>query len=154
MSAPVRRYDVELDSGETLIQTGRWGRVAISPDGSTLVYVNARGALMVRRRDELHAKLIPGAQAAGAPFFAPDGNRIGFIQNGARLRLLGLDGTPPAFVPVSLIGLAGPAWGPDDVIYSDGAGSSPLVRVAAHAGAKPEWFAKLDTAAGEQDELL
>ena len=151
----VRRYNIELDSAESLIPTGRWGRVAISPDGSTIVYVGGpNNALMLRRRDELHAKEIPGAEAAGAPFFSPDGKRVGFIQHASRLMIVALDGSPPVFVTDSLIGLAGLAWGPDDMIYADGEGQTPLVRVAARAGAKPQFFTVLDTAAGEEDELL
>jgi serine/threonine-protein kinase len=153
-SAPVRRYNIELDSAESLIQTARWGRVAISPDGSTIAYVSAKGTLMLRRRDELHAKPIPGAENSGAPTFSPDGKRVAFIQNAAKLMIVALDGTPPVFVTDSLVGLSGVAWAPDDIIYADGAGSTPLVRVAARTGAKPQFFAALDTAAGEIDEVF
>jgi serine/threonine-protein kinase len=153
-SAPVRRYNIELDSAESLIQTARWGRIAISPDGSTIAYVSAKGTLMLRRRDELHAKPIPGAENSGAPTFSPDGKHVAFIQNAAKLMIVALDGTLPVFVTDSLVGLSGLAWAPDDVIYADGAGSTPLVRVAARAGAKPQFFAVLDTAAGEVDEVF
>jgi eukaryotic-like serine/threonine-protein kinase len=148
------RYDIALDSSEAMVPTPRWGRVAISPDGSTIVYVGPKKGLMVRRRDELHAKEIPGAEAAGSPFFSPDGKHIGFFQHASRLMIVGFDGNPPVFVTDSLIGLAGGAWGPDDMLYVDGLGTVPLVRVAARANAKPEWFGVLDTAAGERDEVL
>jgi Tol biopolymer transport system component len=153
--ASAARYNIDLDSNEALIQTGRWGRVAISPDGSTIVYVGGpKNALMVRRRDELHAKTIPGTENAGAPFFSPDGKHVGFFQVATKLMIVGFDGNPPVFVTDSLIGLAGAAWGSDDMIYADGVGQTPLVRVAARAGAKPQFFTVLDTAAGERDEVL
>ena len=149
------RFDIALDSSEALIQTGRWGRVAISPDGSTIVYVGGpKNALLVRRRDELHARMIPGTDNAGAPFFSPDGKRLGFFQSASKLMIVGLDGNPPVFVTDSLIGIAGAAWGPDNLLYVDGAGATPLLRVEARAGAKPERFTALDSAAGEDDEIL
>ena len=154
VAAPAR-YNIDLDSSAAMIQTGRWGRVAISPDGSTIVYVGGpKGALMMRRRDDLHAKMIPGTEASGAPSFSPDGKHVAFFQQAYRLMTVGFDGNPPVFVTDSLVGLAGIAWGDDDILYVDGNGSIPLVRIAARAGAKPELFTKLDTAAGERDELL
>ena len=136
---PAARYDIDLDSTERLIQTGRWGRVAISPDGSTIVYVGGpKNGLMIRRRDELHARQIPGTENAGSPFFSPDGKRLGFFQLASRLMIVGLDGNPPVFVTDSMIGVAGAAWGSDDMLYVDGAGSTPLLRIAARAGAAPQ----------------
>jgi serine/threonine-protein kinase len=109
---------------------------------------------MVRRRDELHAKQIPGTENAGAPFFAPDGKRLGFFQGATKLMIVGFDGNPPVFVTDSLIGIAGAAWAGNDIIYVDGVGQTPIVRVEARAGAKPKWLTALDTAAGERDEIL
>ena len=154
--APIAtRYNIELDSSEALIQTGRWGRIAISPDGSNIVYVGGpNSGLMLRRRNELHAKMLPGTEQAGAPFFSPDGKHIGFFQRASRLMIVGLDASPPVFVTDSLVGLAGATWGPGDMIYADAGGSMPLLRVAARAGAKPERFMALDTAANETDEVL
>ena len=147
------RYDIAFDSSEALIQTGRLGRFAISPDGSTIVYVGGvNNSLMVRRRDELHAKPIPGTEQAGAPFFSPDGKHVGFFQMAARLMIASFDGNPPVVVTDSLIGLAGGAWGPDDMIYVDGAGSGPLLRLPAHSGAKAQPFSGLDTTDGERDQ--
>ncbi len=151
----VERYSIELDSTEAIVPGGRWGRIAISPDGSTIIYVGGpRNGLMVRRRDELHAKPIPGAEAAGAPFFSPDGTHVGFIQNASKLMIVGLDGAPPVFVTDSLVGLAGLYWAPDGMIYADGQGPTPLIRVPARSGGKPERLIAFDTAAGERDQIF
>jgi serine/threonine-protein kinase len=152
---PVVRYVLALDSSEVLISSNRWGRIALSPDGSTLVYVGGNvNALMVRRRDQLHATMLPGTEQAGAPFFSPDGKRIGFIQGARRLKIASLDGSPPIVVTDSLIGLAGVTWGADDFLYADGPGLTPLMRVAARADATPERFGQLDTAAREVDQFF
>jgi hypothetical protein len=149
----VLRYAVALDSSEALIAGGRFGRLALSPDGSMLVYVGGpRNALMLRRRDELRAKEVPGTENSGAPQFSPDGRRVAFIQNASVLKVASLDGSPPFAVTDSAFGLAGLSWGDDDMIYMDGRDASALVRVAARAGATPERFASLDTAAGEGDQ--
>ena len=55
--------------------------VAISPDGTRLVYVGRRGStqqLFTRAVSELEVSAIPGTENAVGPFFSPDGNWIGF----------------------------------------------------------------------------
>jgi serine/threonine-protein kinase len=151
---PVSRYALALDSTEALIATGRYGRIALSPDGSMLVYIGGpRNSLMLRRREELQATPIPGTEQSGAPFFSPDGRRVGFIQNAQTLRIATFDGSPPITVGNSVVGLAGLSWGADDMIYADGNGAAALVRVAARAGAKAEHFTVLDTTLGERDQV-
>ena len=88
------------------------------------------------------------------PVFSPDGMHVAFIQSASRLMIVGLDGAPPVFVTDSLVGLAGLFWARDGMIYADGQGATPLVRVPARAGAKPERFIALDTAAGEHDQVF
>src|SRR5262245_4786011 len=55
--------------------------VAISPDGTRLVYVGRRGStqqLYTRVVSELNVTPVPGTEGAIGPFFSPDGNWIGF----------------------------------------------------------------------------
>src|SRR5689334_19388745 len=55
--------------------------VAISPDGTRLVYVGRRGSaqqLFTRAVSELEVTAIPGTENAVGPFFSPDGTWIGF----------------------------------------------------------------------------
>jgi serine/threonine-protein kinase len=153
--ARVERYGIEIDSVEAITGGGRWGRVAISPDGSIIVYVGGRtGGLLMRRRDQLHASPIPGANSAGTPCFSPDGSHIAFIQGAARLMIVGLDGAPPVFVTDSLVGLGGLYWARDGMIYADAQGAAPLVRVPARAGGIPERFITLDSTAAERDQVF
>ena len=151
----VVRYTLDFDSTEALSPLAGWGRIALSPDGSTLVYVSGpTNQLMLRARNALHAKPIPGTEGASTPFFSPNGDRVGFVTTGHVLRIVALDGSPPIVVTDSLVGPAGFSWGRDGFIYGDGSGQVPLVRVAAKAGAVPAWFTVLDTASGETDEIF
>src|SRR5262245_66288531 len=59
--------------------------VAISPDGTRLVYVGRRGStqqLYTRAVNELEVSPIRGTENAVGPFFSPDGNWIGFGADG------------------------------------------------------------------------
>ena len=56
--------------------------LVLSPDGRHLVYVASDGdttGLYRRRMDQSQATLIPETEGAASPFFAPDGESVGFI---------------------------------------------------------------------------
>ena len=151
-SKQVVRYILAFDSTdapETLALI--WGRLALSPDGSRLAYVGGLSAqLLVRPLNQLHSTAIPGTDGAQAPFFSPDGERLGFF-SGNRLRITSLTGGPPVTVTDSLVGSAGASWGRDGFIYTDGVVGEPLMRVEAKPNGVPRRFTVLDTAAGEID---
>ena len=151
----VLRYDLALDSTEALSTQAGWGRFALSPDGSQLVYVGGpKSQLMLRARNELHAKPILGTEGASTPFFSPDGQQVGFIVDTRVLKIVSLNGSAPAIVTDTLVGLAGATWSTDGYIYADGMGAAPLVRVRAKVASTPTWFTALDSARGEVDEIF
>jgi len=156
-SAPAKRtvrYSLAFDAAEALIQPVAffWGRLALSPDGSRLAYVGgARGQLLVREWNRLHATAIPGSEGAESPFFSPDGQSVGFVSDCNKLQIAPISGGPLITVTDSLVGEAGASWGRDGYIYIDGRNKEPLIRVAAKAGAIPERFTTIEHALNELD---
>ena len=92
--------------------------VAVSPDGSYLVYVGSRGGhsqLYLRRMNPPgESRPIPGTDGADDPFFSPDGRWVGFFA-GAKLQKVAISGGPPV-VLCTAPGHRGASWGPDDTI--------------------------------------
>jgi len=93
---------------------------------------------------------VPGSEGANAPFFSPDGTRVGFV-TGKNVQVASINGGPAITLTDTLVGAYGASWGRDDFIYADGSGLTSLVRVEAKKGAVPKWFTVLDTAKGEFD---
>ena len=151
---PVARYNVRLPTGQEI--GGFFARIALTPDGSRLIYAVGVGAnvnLWVRERDQLEGKLLAGTTGAGQPFVSPDGSRVGFFTSGG-LQVISLRGGPPVAVADSLVGGAGATWSTDGFIYSDGAGPTALARIPASGGRPPEWFTRLDSARSEVDHFF
>jgi eukaryotic-like serine/threonine-protein kinase len=155
---PVLRYTMALPKGEWLAES-RGVRIAISPDGSRLVYTGTGtegSQLWLRARNQLHATPIPGTERATVPFFSPDGNRVGFILDGnSELKLVTLNGSPPVTVVDSGLGADGGTWSSDGAIYYDGltaGGTVGLMRVRA-GGGRREQVTTVDTAKGEVDHF-
>ena len=154
---PVLRYNMALPAGEQLAQT-RGQRIALSPDGSRLVYVGPGPdgtQLWSRSRDQLHGVSIPGTDRASTPFFSPDGSRVGYlVEQGARMQVVGFQGAPPITVADSALGADGATWSDDGFIYYDGitsGGTTGLVRVRPDGGRRSEQVTTVDTAGGEVD---
>jgi serine/threonine-protein kinase len=151
--APVRRYVLQLPTGQ---EVGGWfRRVALSPDGSRLVYLHEGAAgerqLFVLPRDQLRATPLAGTGGAEVPFFSPDGAMIGFISPRGTIKVVPATGGQVVPVATSGIGYAGATWAEDGFIYADGSGGG-LVRVPA-AGGSPAALTTPDTAAGESDHV-
>jgi serine/threonine protein kinase/Tol biopolymer transport system component len=115
--------------------------LAVSPNGSRLVYLNRNDAgrndagvrLYVRATDEFEGHPIQGTENGANPFFAPDGKSIGFFA-GRKLKTVSLDGgTPIDISDVEAVPL-GASWSAGGSIVLGSTNGSALWRVPASGG--------------------
>jgi eukaryotic-like serine/threonine-protein kinase len=122
--------------------------IALSPDGNTAAYVatdKGKAALWVRPLDVSTARLVPGTDDAGLPFWSPDSKSIAFFAHGKLQRVYLAGGTPQTICDVGQA--RGGSWGDDGQILLGG-WNSGLFQVAA-SGGKPVSVTTLDAARGE-----
>ncbi len=90
----------------------------VSPDGKTVAFVgtdaSGRTQLYVRSGDSLAARPLPGTDDALLPFWAPDGQRIGFFARGS-LKTVTLDGSRVQTLASATVP-RGATWSRDDLI--------------------------------------
>jgi serine/threonine-protein kinase len=123
---PVTRTVIALGADEQFANLN--GTViAISPDGSNVVYVATRGdgpaRLFLRPLDALKAEPLAGTEGATSPFFSTDGRWIGFIANGKLKKIPVGGGTAVDICDVGTSGgsaFPGAAWSPNNTIAFHG----------------------------------
>src|SRR5438128_1571583 len=150
----VARFEVTTSEQDLFTTDSPGANVAISPDGSRIVYTSRGGGqyhLVVRELDQLGAKPIAGTEGARDPFFSPDGRQIGFATL-EELKRVALGGGPSIRVcPLAGVVFNGATWGPDDSIVFAQAGQG-LFRVSA-AGGQPERLAAPDRTKKEMNYI-
>ena len=117
--------------------------LAISPDGTRVVYVASNGTeLVVRALDQLTGTVLRDLGAPIQPVFSPDGHWIAFFDGARALKKVATSGGP-AVTLASLSGAPrGATWGPDEtIIFAVDNTSAGLLRIAA-AGGEPEVLGK------------
>jgi DNA-binding winged helix-turn-helix (wHTH) protein/Tol biopolymer transport system component len=129
------------------------GGAVLSPDGRQLAFTaqddSGVSYVWVRALDAPEARLLPGTENAGGPFWSPDGKFIGF-NSGGEIKRVGLDaGTVRVIVPTHRTRPLGVSWGTNDtVLYAD---LGKIFSVPASGG---KGAVLLDsTSAGAQGEL-
>ncbi len=116
----VQRFSVFLPPGQQVADALIGPPLAISPDGSTLVYVGQDEAgqrLWMRRLDALESTPIGGTSGGLLPTFSPDGRELAFLSgNPAPIMVMSLE-TDARRTVVDLAIPAGLTWAPDGFIY-------------------------------------
>ena len=145
---PVVRFTLEFPEAEEPLAVSS-STIALSPDGSELVYLG-RGPdgmqLLRRPLDQVQAVSIPHARGGYAPMFSPDGKWFAFVM-GDTIRKVPLAGGPAFPVCQVASNVFGASWGTNDVIVF--ATSAGLWRVEA-SGGQARLLATSDTARGER----
>jgi serine/threonine-protein kinase len=148
--ASVTRSLFSLPAGDRLV-----GSLALSPDGSRLVYAARRGniqQLFLHPMDSFETRPIPGTEGADAPIFSPDSQWIGFVADGKLKKVSIGGGASVTLTPLGLFGGNGAlgavrtaTWGTDGTIVF---GSIALSRIPA-AGGIPQELIIPDAKRGE-----
>lgn len=139
----VSRFAYDLPQGLQFNNIGRTV-IALSPDGSRFVYNSSQG-LYLRSMDQLDAHLIPGTEASLTnPFFSPDGQWIGYWQDGQLKKIAISGGAAVTICPAT--NPYGVSWMPDNTIFF--AQPEGIRRVSGNGG-MPELVIK----AGESEQI-
>lgn len=129
------RFSISLPNGATIDPMR--GSVAVSRDGSRLVYVasaSGRSHLFLRSVDRHEPVPIAGTEDASDPFFSPDGEWIGFFARGS-LQKVRVGGGQPFVLSAARAG-GGATWTADDTIVFGGGPGGGLARISASAGGR------------------
>ena len=135
----VTRFPIVL-SDDQQITRASLGTIAVSPDGSQIVYV-ANRQLYLRSMGDVEARPIPGTNVdAASPFFSPDGRWVGFFSFAdSLLRKIAIGGGPPL-----TLCRADPVWSAtwdgDTIVFASG--TRGIMRVSANGG-EPEVVVKI-----------
>ena len=150
----VSRFNITPPSAAVLTISGSDRDLAITRDGTHVVYAGVNGsALFVRALDQLEATPLTGLGAPRGPFLSPDGQWIGFSDGGTALKKVALNGGPAVLLVRRAPGIRGASWGPENVIvFATDDPATGLQRIPAEGGS-PSLLTRPNRAAGEADHL-
>jgi serine/threonine-protein kinase len=151
----VTRFVIPTSGLSTLTSSGIDRDVAITPDGSRIVY-GGTNQLLVRGLDQLEPAVLTGfggPSGSGAPrsiFISPDGQWVGFF-TGPAMQKVPISGGPAVRITATDGQPRGATWGPDGtVIFATFEPGTGLQRVSA-AGGEPTVLTRPDRERGEGD---
>jgi serine/threonine protein kinase/Tol biopolymer transport system component len=134
---PVTRTVITLPPGQQLAGLDSGPAIALSPDGTHLVYVARQGGiqqLYLRAMDSLDAKPILGTEGAVEPFFSPDGKWVGFFAAGKLMKVAASGGA--ALTLGDAVNSRGASWGGQGtIVFAPAADVTPLRQVPELGGA-------------------
>jgi serine/threonine-protein kinase len=149
-SRPTSRFTVPLPPGQQLPTLYNPPVVALSADGSRLVYASGLGQadrqLYLREMDTQEGKPISGTGGALGPFFSPDGQWVGFFDSGKMKKISVAGGASLTLCDAP--DPRGAVWTPDSTIFFAPSGTSGISKVSA-SGGTPEIVTVPDPKKGE-----
>jgi eukaryotic-like serine/threonine-protein kinase len=135
---PIVRFSIELPERQQFAVRSQV--LAVSPDGSQIVYVAGGGQLYLRSMPDINARPIPGTNLdVMSPVFSPDGQWIVFFSfQDSTLKKIAITGGTPSMIckadpPFGL------TWDRDWIVFAD-QGSKGILRVSSQGG-EPEVLA-------------
>jgi eukaryotic-like serine/threonine-protein kinase len=159
---PVQRLSIAPPKGGVLHLETNHQDVAITPDGSQVIYWNRTASgvnyFQIRPLAQFEGSILDAEPRARGMFLSPDGAWIGFqggapSGEGAALMKVAIGGGTPALVARLDANLRGASWGADDtILFATARTATGLHRVKA-AGGTPEMLTTADGRNGEIDHL-
>jgi Tol biopolymer transport system component len=134
-TAPPRVTRLTIPSwGRTALGIADDRSLAMTPDGTRVVYVGINNQLLVRPLDRLDATAIyTGAAPLNWVFVSPDGRWVGFAE-GRALKKVAITGGPAETIVQTDLSI-GATWAPDNtIIFATSDSAAGLRRVSANGG--------------------
>ena len=135
---PLGRFVVSTEPTVPLVVSRNGGDVAISPDGTRIVYVAGSldsSHLHVRPVDQLEGTRISSEERVETPFVSPDSAWVGFYSpSDDAWKKVSISGGPSVTLFESAARSRGASWGPNDTIVFAQAGNTGLFRISADGG--------------------
>jgi serine/threonine-protein kinase len=127
--------------------------LAITPDGSRIIYAGNNGTeLFVRSFDALEPVSLYKGSPRG-PFVSPDGQWVGFIDNLTTLKKVAITGGPAVTLGTLDGASRGAVWLPDDTIIFATAARGPGLQQISAGGGPVTVLTRPEGTRGEADNL-
>jgi len=140
----VVRTQIITASGAALDANPNDRNLAITPDGSRVIY-RGNNQLLVRALNQLEPTALVGlGKVPRGPFVSPDGAWVGFFDGNSMKKVAITGGPAVTITSIDAPGPRGATWGPDNtIVFATGAPATGLMRVSA-AGGDPAVLTKPD----------
>ena len=147
----VVRTTIATTESTALVTAGGERDVAITPDGSRIVY-RGTNQLLVRVLNQIEPDVLGGLGAARNPFISPDGQWIGFA-DGQTLKKVAITGGPPGTIAPADGNCAAPRGDRTGPLSSRPSRLATGLQRVSSAGGEPMVLTKPDRERGENDHL-